>query len=202
MDIDEDFTLDSEDEQADMDEEARDEIALGRSSARKVVVNPCPEKDFQANLDKLADKYAKLVDKSEGPFTWDDIVPPKGEGFTDKQRRQIRQKARMRHPTVFPPVDKNRHVHFPASRVKATFTLPNNLLTATDAEQFRWLDAEMKNQDKTYRKKERRFGKKRKRYTWHHHQTKGKMQLVEMGVHDITSHIGGKEIWGGGAANR
>jgi len=33
-------------------------------------------------------------------------------------------------------------------------------------------------------------------YTWHHHQTPGKMQLVDKNVHFKIGHTGGGEIWG------
>jgi hypothetical protein len=39
-------------------------------------------------------------------------------------------------------------------------------------------------------------------YTWHHNEDVGVMELVEEGVHGKTGHTGGKNIWGGGAANR
>ena len=39
-------------------------------------------------------------------------------------------------------------------------------------------------------------------YTWHHNEDVGIMELVEEGVHGKTGHTGGKNIWGGGAANR
>lgn len=35
------------------------------------------------------------------------------------------------------------------------------------------------------------------KYTWHHHQDAGVLQLVEYEVHSKTSHIGGYSIWGG-----
>ncbi len=35
------------------------------------------------------------------------------------------------------------------------------------------------------------------KYTWHHHQDAGVLQLVEYSVHSKTSHIGGYLIWGG-----
>lgn len=35
------------------------------------------------------------------------------------------------------------------------------------------------------------------KYTWHHHQDSGVLQLVEYSVHSKTSHIGGYSIWGG-----
>jgi hypothetical protein len=39
-------------------------------------------------------------------------------------------------------------------------------------------------------------------YTWHHNEDVGVMELVEEGVHGKTGHTGGKNVWGGGAANR
>jgi len=35
-------------------------------------------------------------------------------------------------------------------------------------------------------------------YTWHHHQNRGKMQLVSREVHSLVNHIGGYSIWGAG----
>lgn len=35
------------------------------------------------------------------------------------------------------------------------------------------------------------------KYTWHHHQDKGKLELVDREIHSKTSHIGGYSIWGG-----
>lgn len=35
------------------------------------------------------------------------------------------------------------------------------------------------------------------KYTWHHHQNKGKMQLVSRKTHEKVNHIGGYSIWGG-----
>lgn len=32
--------------------------------------------------------------------------------------------------------------------------------------------------------------------TWHHHQDRGKMQLVDKAIHQQTGHTGGKAIWG------
>ena len=34
------------------------------------------------------------------------------------------------------------------------------------------------------------------RYTWHHHQNRGKMQLVFRETHSLVNHIGGYSIWG------
>ena len=40
-------------------------------------------------------------------------------------------------------------------------------------------------------------GKTPSKYTWHHHQNAGVLQLVEYEVHSKTSHVGGYSIWGG-----
>lgn len=39
-------------------------------------------------------------------------------------------------------------------------------------------------------------GKVPTKYTWHHHQDKGVLQLVEYDIHSKVSHIGGYSIWG------
>ena len=35
-----------------------------------------------------------------------------------------------------------------------------------------------------------------KRYTWHHHQDRGVLELVDTKIHSETPHIGGYSIWG------
>ena len=39
-------------------------------------------------------------------------------------------------------------------------------------------------------------GKVPKKFTWHHHQNNGVMQLVDFKIHSEVSHIGGFSIWG------
>jgi hypothetical protein len=41
-------------------------------------------------------------------------------------------------------------------------------------------------------------GKVPQRFTWHHHQDTGRMQLVDFGEHDPIYHGGGYSIWGPG----
>lgn len=45
--------------------------------------------------------------------------------------------------------------------------------------------------------KEFSLGQTPSKYTWHHHQDAGILELVEYDVHSKTSHIGGYSIWGG-----
>lgn len=39
-------------------------------------------------------------------------------------------------------------------------------------------------------------GETPRKYTWHHHQNRGKMQLVLREIHSSVEHIGGYSIWG------
>jgi len=39
-------------------------------------------------------------------------------------------------------------------------------------------------------------------YTWHHDVNAGRMQLVPTSIHNSCGHFGGKNVWGGGTANR
>jgi len=39
-------------------------------------------------------------------------------------------------------------------------------------------------------------------YTWHHNEEPGKMQLVKTDEHQGARHTGGRNMWGGGTANR
>jgi len=39
------------------------------------------------------------------------------------------------------------------------------------------------------------YEKKPGEYTWHHHQERGRMQLVEKGIHRATGHTGGFSLW-------
>ncbi|MEK3806090.1 HNH endonuclease [Bacillus sp. FSL H8-0547] len=34
------------------------------------------------------------------------------------------------------------------------------------------------------------------KYTWHHHQNPGRMELVDSEIHSRTGHTGGQKIWG------
>ena len=39
-------------------------------------------------------------------------------------------------------------------------------------------------------------GETPERFTWHHHQDVGRMQLVDYTIHRKTGHTGGYKIWG------
>lgn len=189
-------------------EEALDTIQASKNRTYASVVNPCPDSVFTKKLDKFAEKYTDFVLESEQPFTWDDLKPKQGDGFSTSQRQKIRKQARKLNPTIFPVADKNGFVQFPKQFIKYETKLPKKMYEDSDLDQFQHLDDELSLNDPNYQAKDksgntvRKFKKSEKRHTWHHHQDKGKMQLVEMGIHDATYHKGGREVWGNGAAGR
>ena len=64
--------------------------------------------------------------------------------------------------------------------VKETVKLPENMWKLSDVEQFAWLNEQI--------------GGKVEGYTWHHTETPGIMELVPTGIHDVTTHNGGRTV--------
>ena len=90
--------------------------------------------------------------------------------------------------------------------------LPENLELASDADQFKECNRQLKekfNSDPEFREQ---FDERQKEniedgitpygYTWHHNEEIGKMQLVDYDSHQKTAHTGGRLIWGGGTEFR
>ncbi|MBN6077488.1 HNH endonuclease [Aggregatibacter actinomycetemcomitans] len=90
--------------------------------------------------------------------------------------------------------------------------LPEDLQQSSDAKQFSECNKQLKDAiDKDPELKDKfteeqleqiENGDTPDGYTWHHHEEKGKMQLVDTETHDKTGHTGGKAVWGGGTENR
>lgn len=90
--------------------------------------------------------------------------------------------------------------------------LPENLYQATDSKQFSECNAQLKKAIKKDPQLKDKFTSEQLEqienndtpdgYTWHHHEEKGKMELVDSSIHNKTGHTGGKAIWGGGSENR
>lgn len=90
--------------------------------------------------------------------------------------------------------------------------LPDNMLQASDAKQFKECNAQLLEKvenDPEFAKKftpeqveQIKNGHTPDGYTWHHHEDTGKMQLVDSKTHNQTGHTGGKVIWGGGEEHR
>ena len=90
--------------------------------------------------------------------------------------------------------------------------LPKPMFEATDREQFRECNVQLKNELATNKDLRDRFDDEQLEqidnedtpdgYTWHHDAEAGKMQLVDTETHQKTGHTGGRSIWGGGTENR
>ncbi|MGF7035336.1 hypothetical protein J2T17_006344 [Paenibacillus mucilaginosus] len=72
----------------------------------------------------------------------------------------------------------------------------------TDYNQFNALDEELYKRCEKGTVKQEICEKRKTDYTWHHHQVPGRMQLVKKYYNNKISHVGGRELWGGGAACR
>lgn len=86
--------------------------------------------------------------------------------------------------------------------------LPKELLTESDAKQFKECNKQLKDAIEKNPSLREKFtddqieqilnGEKPEGKVWHHNEEVGKMQLVDFETHDKTAHGGGKSIWGGG----
>lgn len=91
---------------------------------------------------------------------------------------------------------------FPIFKSYGSITLPEKYLKSANSTQFKHSNlalaknkAAMKKFSKPQQKRIK-DGKTPKGYTWHHHQTRGYMQLIKTDHHSKTGHTGGKSIWG------
>jgi len=139
-------------------------------------------KSFDDVLDDYAKVYADKINSNQA-WSWDDTIPG-GEDLTKKQRSIIKQQAIDDGLIPDIKVTKVEGMRYgfadfeSAGVVKETQYLPENMWTISDAEQFKWLDEQI--------------GGTVEGYTWHHTETPGKMQLVPTGIHNITTHNGGR----------
>ena len=139
-------------------------------------------KSFDDVLDDYAKVYADKINSNQA-WSWDDTIPG-GENLTKKQRSIIKQQAIDAGLITDIKVTKVEGMRYgfadfeSAGVVKETQYLPENMWKMSDAEQFKWLDEQI--------------GGTVDGYTWHHTEIPGKMQLVPTGIHNITTHNGGR----------
>ena len=139
-------------------------------------------KSFDDVLDDYAKVYADKINSNQA-WSWDDTIPG-GENLTKKQRSIIKQQAIDAGLITDIKVTKVEGMRYgfadfeSAGVVKETQYLPENTWKMSDAEQFKWLDEQI--------------GGTVDGYTWHHTEIPGKMQLVPTGIHNITTHNGGR----------
>gem|GEM_PF-1557142 len=137
-------------------------------------------------LDEMATAYAKNVHTNKR-WTWADNMP---EGkITDTEKIAVKDLAVKKG--LIPDVQTIKKTHtngktyiyadFKSSGlVREEVQLPEYLWKASDAEQFKWLDA--------------KIGGRPEGTTWHHCEKDGTMQLVDFGMHNITNHNGGRTL--------
>lgn len=98
---------------------------------------------------------------------------------------------------------------FPEFNAVFETELPDELLMAPDKEQFDkcntdlniWVENKPDESRHLFNDEQIadiKMGRNPEGYTWHHHEDKGRMQLVDTEVHAKTGHTGGKKVWGGG----
>ncbi|MDQ0860820.1 T7SS effector LXG polymorphic toxin [Bacillus sp. V2I10] len=109
------------------------------------------------------------------------------------------------HPITKVPYDKD---GFPIFEVKYTLYLDKKDFKKDRTPQFKILNKQLYNQvtnDPNLIKElkldeddliDLKAGKTPEKYTWHHHQKPGRMELVDSEIHSKTGHTGGQKIWG------
>ncbi|MGJ8729586.1 HNH endonuclease, partial [Listeria aquatica] len=139
---------------------------------------------FDDALQSYSQKYAEIVSKNE-KWSWNKSIPG-GENLSIKQKKLIKEMAVNEGliPDVKVTPVENMKYGFAdfkgAGVVEETIDLPKDLWLKSDKEQFDWLNEQI--------------GGSRPGKTWHHTEIPGKMELVDFGVHNITSHNGGRTV--------
>lgn len=95
---------------------------------------------------------------------------------------------------------------FPKFKSFANVKLPWHMCNKTRETHFRYANKQMYERIKKDRHLKTKFTKSEinefkegntpSRFTWHHHQDKGLLQLVERSIHEKVNHKGGYSIWG------
>lgn len=137
---------------------------------------------FEDVLDDYSKAYADLINENS-TWSWrQDVLG--GDILTPRQKSQIKQHAIETGLVQNIEVRKVEGMRYGfadfngAGVVQETEFLPESLWLKLDSEQFDWLN--------------KKIGGAREGMTWHHIEILGKMELVPFGIHNITSHNGGR----------
>lgn len=139
-------------------------------------------KSFSDVLNDYAKLYADLVNKN-AKWSWEESMKG-GEKLSSTQRSLIKQQAVNNGYLPDVKVVKVEGMRYgfadfkSAGLVKETLSLPEEMWKLSDRVQFDWLNE--------------KIGGRIEGYTWHHTEVPGKMELVPYGIHNITSHNGGR----------
>jgi hypothetical protein len=106
----------------------------------------------------------------------------------------------------------NMEIVIPEFNSKFDATIPEEMYLEPDDKQFSEVnqqlkeaietDSDLRDQFSDEQLEEIRNGDTPSGYSWHHNEEPGKLQLVDMSIHSMTRHIGGRAIWGGGSTFR
>lgn len=102
---------------------------------------------------------------------------------------------------------------FPVFESVFDVKLPKELYRASDAEQMKYCTKKLNEALKRNPELKKRFSERQleqiengepriSKFTWHHNEEPGKMQLVDADKHSSVRHTGGRSLWGGGSDNR
>ncbi|MDQ0718860.1 hypothetical protein QF049_000121 [Paenibacillus sp. W4I10] len=144
-------------------------------------------KKFDEVLHDYAKHYVEIINIKG--WSWEKSIQG-GANLTAKQRKMIRNKAEELKLIPKIEVKKVKGMRYGfadfegAGVVVHTDHLPKELWKKGDTEQFNWLN---KNLPEDIIKLVDNGS-----YTWHHTEVPGKMQLVPFGIHNITTHNGGR----------
>ena len=150
------------------------------------------EKTFNDVVDDYAILYAEKVN-SNRTWRWDEIS---NAYLTQRQKKSVKQRAIElgKIPKVLKKPGMN-YLDFERSGLiyemdgsPVIFSLPQKYWRWSDRRQFALLDSWLPG------------GKRPEGYIWHHSEQTGRMELVPFGIHNITSHIGGRAsgMWAAG----
>lgn len=158
--------------------------------------------DFEEVKEIFAEFYAAQVNGNR-PWSWGENIPG-GENLTAAQRKEVRDYAREKGmvPTV-PTYIRDGKVYADFSAfMKFECVLEREDWKKTDREQFDKCNEMLKNAIKNNPDLAKQFTKEQLEqiekgetpsgYTWHHSEKDGVMQLVPYGIHNSTSHHGGR----------
>lgn len=183
-------------------------------------------KDGEKNNDVTYEETDE-VDKSSKDY--DDLDLESNETYNEREDDDVsteRIKCRneelegTEHPDTGVPFEKrqvevdgkNYEVVVPKFESKYDAQLPEDKYKATDREQFKECNSQLKEEVANNKELREQFDEEQLEqinddetpdgYTWHHDAEAGKMQLVDTETHRRTGHTGGRAIWGGGTDNR
>ncbi|MPQ25071.1 T7SS effector LXG polymorphic toxin [Bacillus paralicheniformis] len=151
-------------------------------------------------LKELLEDKKKSVLVQAAPYTYKD-----SSGATKTINLRMGHLKNDKHPITGVPYDKD---GFPIFKVKHTLLLDKADYKKTRTAQFSILNKKLSKQikenpiiqkDLGLTDKEvlmLQAGFTPKKYTWHHHQIPGRMELVDSEIHAKTGHTGGQKIWG------